>query len=173
MDALSRTFLLILKKVAFNQAVFSGRKIIPQTSKPGSDTNMAPGQKGIWQGAKRPHRTVPIPEALMDELRAQLERVIDLLHKTSLQKAIRKAVKNMDIQRFHDFMRIELYESLRIKTVQISITPEPLNHEPVNGYAGSLRVWFLSSESLFCIKPKLVFVQKVFFSILAIVSAYL
>jgi hypothetical protein len=34
------------KKVAFNQAVFSGRKIIPQTSKPGSDTNMAPGQSG-------------------------------------------------------------------------------------------------------------------------------
>jgi len=58
MDALSQTFLLlILKKVAFNQAVFSGRKIIPQTSKPGSDTNMAPGQKGIWQGAKRPHRS--------------------------------------------------------------------------------------------------------------------
>ena len=53
MDALSRTFLLlILKKVAFNQAVFSGRKIIPQTSKAGSDTNMAPVQKGIWQGAE-------------------------------------------------------------------------------------------------------------------------
>jgi integrase len=69
MDAVSRTFFLILKKVAFNQAVFSGRKIIPQTSKPGSDTNMAPGQKD---------RTVPIPEALMDELRAQLERLIDL-----------------------------------------------------------------------------------------------
>jgi hypothetical protein len=34
------------KKVVFNQAVFSGRKIIPQTSKPGSDTNMAPGQSG-------------------------------------------------------------------------------------------------------------------------------
>ena len=34
------------KKVAFNQAVFSGRKTIPQTSKPGSDTNMAPGQSG-------------------------------------------------------------------------------------------------------------------------------
>ena len=34
------------KKVAFNQAVFSGRKIIPQTSKPGSDTNMAAGQSG-------------------------------------------------------------------------------------------------------------------------------
>jgi len=34
------------KKVAFNQAVFSGRKIIPQTSKPGSDTKMAPGQSG-------------------------------------------------------------------------------------------------------------------------------
>ena len=34
------------KKVSFNQAVFSGRKIIPQTSKPGSDTNMAPGQSG-------------------------------------------------------------------------------------------------------------------------------
>jgi len=74
---MEQTFLLILKKVAFNQAVFSGRKIIPQTSKPGSDTNMAPGQKGIWQGA---NRTVPIPEALMDELRAQLERIIDLLH---------------------------------------------------------------------------------------------
>jgi len=53
MDALSRTFFLILKKVAFNQAVFSGRKTIPQTSKPGSDTNMAPGQKGIRQGAKK------------------------------------------------------------------------------------------------------------------------
>ncbi|MCK5509674.1 MAG: hypothetical protein KAI50_14260 [Desulfobacterales bacterium] len=46
MDALSRTFLLILKKVAFNQAVFSGRKTIPQTSKPGSDTHMVPGQRG-------------------------------------------------------------------------------------------------------------------------------
>jgi len=47
MDALSQTFLLlILKKVAFNQTVFSGRKIIPQTSKPGSDTNMAPAQSG-------------------------------------------------------------------------------------------------------------------------------
>jgi hypothetical protein len=47
MDALSQTFLLlILKKVAFKQAVFSGRKTIPQTSKPGSDTNMAPGQSG-------------------------------------------------------------------------------------------------------------------------------
>ena len=34
------------KKVVFNQAVFSGRKTIPQTSKPGSDTNMAPGQSG-------------------------------------------------------------------------------------------------------------------------------
>jgi len=33
----------------------------------------------------------------MDELRAQLERVIDLLHKTSLQKALIKEVKNMDI----------------------------------------------------------------------------
>ena len=55
-------------------------------------------------------RTVPMPEALMDELRAQ--------------KAIRKAVKNMGIQRVHDFMRIALYESLRIKAVQISITPE-------------------------------------------------
>ncbi|MBT9439581.1 MAG: hypothetical protein GAS50_10390, partial [Desulfobacterales bacterium] len=43
---------------------------------------------------------------------------------------------------------IALYESLRFKALQISITPEPLNHEPVNGYAGSLRVWFLSSESL-------------------------
>ena len=53
----------------FNQAVFSGRKIIPQTSKPVSDTNMALGQKD---------RTVPIPEALMDVLKAQLERVIDL-----------------------------------------------------------------------------------------------
>jgi len=60
----------------------------------------------------------------MDELRAQLERVIDLLHKTSLQKAIRKEVKNMDIQRVHDFMRIALYESLRIKAVQISASPE-------------------------------------------------
>ena len=35
-----------IKKVAFNQAVFSGRTIIPQTSKPDSDTNMAPGQSG-------------------------------------------------------------------------------------------------------------------------------
>jgi hypothetical protein len=34
------------KKVLFNQAVSSGRKIILQTSKPGSDTNMAPGQSG-------------------------------------------------------------------------------------------------------------------------------
>jgi len=59
-----------------------------------------------------------MPEALMDELRAQ--------------KALRKAVKNMDIQRFHNFMRIALYESLRIKMVQISITPEPLNNEPMN-----------------------------------------
>jgi len=32
--------------VAFNQAVFSGRKTIPQTSKPGSDTNMATGPSG-------------------------------------------------------------------------------------------------------------------------------
>jgi len=94
MDALSRTFLLILKKVAFNQAVSSGRKIIPQTSKPGSGTNMAPRQKGFWQGA---NHNVPIPEARMDELRTQLERVIDLLHKTSLQKALIKDVKNMDI----------------------------------------------------------------------------
>ncbi len=31
-------------KVLFNQAVFSGHKIIPQTSKPGSDTNMTTGQ---------------------------------------------------------------------------------------------------------------------------------
>jgi hypothetical protein len=30
--------------VTFNQGVFSGRKIIPQTSKPGSDTNMVSGQ---------------------------------------------------------------------------------------------------------------------------------
>jgi hypothetical protein len=52
MDALSRTFLLILKKVAFNQAVFSGRKIIPQTSKPGSDTNMAPDQTAPFPYAK-------------------------------------------------------------------------------------------------------------------------
>ncbi len=98
MDALSRTFLLILKKVAFNQAVFSGRKIIPQTSKPGSDTNMAPWQsRANWtevfnelnnavkmrhysphDGKGQKDRTVPIPEALMDELKAQLERVIDL-----------------------------------------------------------------------------------------------
>ena len=34
------------KKVAFNQAVFSNRKTIPQTSKPGSDTNLAPRQSG-------------------------------------------------------------------------------------------------------------------------------
>ena len=34
------------KKVVFNQSVFSGRKTIPQTSKPGSDINMAPGQSG-------------------------------------------------------------------------------------------------------------------------------
>ena len=33
-------------EVAFNQAVFSNRKIIPQTSKPCSDTNMATGQSG-------------------------------------------------------------------------------------------------------------------------------
>jgi len=33
----------------------------------------------------------------MDELKAQLERVIDLLYKTSLQKAPRKEMKNMDI----------------------------------------------------------------------------
>jgi len=32
------------KKAAFNQAIFSGRKIMPQTSKPGSDTTIAPGQ---------------------------------------------------------------------------------------------------------------------------------
>ena len=51
-DTLSRTFLFILRKVAFNQAVFSGRKIIPRTSKPDPDTKMAPGQKGIWQGAE-------------------------------------------------------------------------------------------------------------------------
>ncbi|MCK4618864.1 MAG: hypothetical protein KAT52_02870, partial [Desulfobacterales bacterium] len=34
------------KKVLFNQAVSSGRKIILQISKPGSATNMAPGQSG-------------------------------------------------------------------------------------------------------------------------------
>jgi len=34
------------KKVALNQAIFSGHKIIPQTSKPDSDTNMAHGQSG-------------------------------------------------------------------------------------------------------------------------------
>ena len=39
------------KKAAFNQTVFSGRIIIPQTSKPGSDTNMAPGQsEADWTG---------------------------------------------------------------------------------------------------------------------------
>jgi len=54
------------KKVVFNQAVFSGRKTIPQTSKPGFDTNMAPGQSGAgWT-------------EVFNELRTQLERVIDL-----------------------------------------------------------------------------------------------
>lgn len=44
MNTLNQTFLAShTKKVSFNQAVFSGCKIIPQTSKPGSDTNMAPG----------------------------------------------------------------------------------------------------------------------------------
>jgi len=46
MDALSQCISFYTKKVAFNQAVFSGRKTIPQTSKPGSDTNMATGPSG-------------------------------------------------------------------------------------------------------------------------------
>ena len=67
-DTLSRTFLFILRKVAFNQAVFSGRKIIPRTSKPGSDTNMAPGQSGAdW--------TVPLCPTVAGEIAKDITEV--------------------------------------------------------------------------------------------------
>ena len=55
------------KKVSFNQAVFSGRKIIPQTSKPGSDTNMAPGQSGAdWTAKRKPYIPVVLSREEVD-----------------------------------------------------------------------------------------------------------
>lgn len=64
MDELSRTFLLILKTWCLIKQ-FS--LVVKQYPRPVNQVLTR-----IW----RP--TVPIPEALMDELRAQLERVVDL-----------------------------------------------------------------------------------------------
>ncbi len=76
MDALRQTFLLILKKCCLIKQ-FS--LVVKQYLRPVNQiiTRIwCPGRKEFGKGQK--DCTVPIPEALMDELRAQLERVIDL-----------------------------------------------------------------------------------------------